>query len=451
MTKAAGGGTVSNNSEAEGRVIATSSVVFSDGSLIELVASANDGKPALLFFNGKRVRIAPQIHHLGQLYQPLKLDMSLRQALRLPGAAKTYGSTKALFGGVASLFDRYVGLSASEATLATAWTATTWFSDCLPSPPTLAVSGPDMSHAITLFRLLGCLCRRALILGEFSRSSFRSLPMSLRPTLLVNQPYPSPRIASLLRDSNYRGLFVPGNGGIILDLVCSKAIFTAMADLPEQCNDQALHIALPPAHSELPPLDEREQDSIANRFQPRWLMYRLLHANKIRQSRAAACALTFPTLELARSLMTCVPDQPEFAQALVPLLQSQEQDVLARRSCDASSAIVEVLWATLHEPSREATVSQVADLTNALLRSRGEIREYSAEEVGWRLRDLGIPRHRGRNSMVVQFSREISRRVHRLARGFAIQPLKCNPKSCADCREPQIVAPNKIVEVSWEL
>jgi hypothetical protein len=252
MTKAARGGTVSNNSEAEGRVIATSSVVFSDGSLIELVASANDGKPALLFFNGKRVRIAPQIHHLGQLYQPLKLDRSLRQAIRLPSAARTYGSTKALFGGIANLFERYVALSAPEAAMVTAWTATSWFPDCLWSPPTLVVSGPDMSHAITFFRLLGCVCRRGLLLAEFSRNSFRYLPMALRPTLLVSQPYLARTMTSLLRASNYRGLFVPGNRGTVLDIACSKAVYWGMEGGADLLDDTALHLALPPArHSEL--------------------------------------------------------------------------------------------------------------------------------------------------------------------------------------------------------
>jgi hypothetical protein len=424
--------------------------MFSDRSIIELVTtgSVKGNKPALLFWNGHKGVVMSQIVCKGQIYRPIDLHSSLKNAIRFPVGAVSYGTTRKLFTEVARLFERHIGFSKPEATAIAIWSATTWFPDCLPSPPALLITGPAMSQAITLFRLLHCLCRHPLMLADVSRSAIRSLPMDLRPTLIVNQAHLSRTVTSLLWDSNYRGLFIPGRGGAVLDLVCSKAIFTAMADLPEQCNDQALHIALPPAHSELQPLDEREQDTIANRFQPRWLLYRLQHANKVCQARSAACGLTFPTLELARNLMACIPDEPEFVQALVPLLQSQEQDILARRSCDLSSAIVEVLWAKLHEPSREATVSQVADLANALLRHRGEIREYSAAEVGWKLRDLGIPRHRGRNSMAVQFSREISRRVHQLARGFALQSLKHCPNRCADCTEVQIVGPKKIAEVS---
>ena len=435
------------------QVLTTAGEVFPDGSMVELVttASINGNELALLFWNGKKAVVNFRVEHGGHIYQPIELHPSLQNAIRLPVGAVIYGTTRELFTEVASLFERHIGFSKPEATAIAIWSATTWLPDCLASPPALLITGPAMDQAIALFQLLNCVCRHPLMLADISRFAIRSLPMHLRPTLLVNQPDVSPEIRALWYASNFPRLFVPGKGGSVLDIACSKALYSGLGEVTDSWGDTALHVALPPAHSELPPLDTREQDSIANWFQPRWLMYRLQHAHKVHQSRSAACALTFPTLELARNLMACVPDEPEFAQALVPLLQSQEQDVLVRRSCDLSSAIVEVLWATLHEPTREATVSRVADLTNALLRSRGEIREYSPEEVGWRLRDLGIPRHRGRNSMVVQFSREISLRVHRLARGFAVESLKCHANSCADCAQLQIVDANKIVEVSQEL
>ena len=437
MTKAARGGTVSNNSEAEGRVIATSSVVFSDGSLIELVASANDGKPALLFFNGKRVRIAPQIHHLGQLYQPLKLDRSLRQAIRLPSAARTYGSTKALFGGIANLFERYIGLSAPEAAMVTAWTATTWFPDCLSSPPTLVVSGPDMSHAMTFFRLLGCVCRRALILAEFSRSSFRSLPMALHPTLLVNQPYLARTMMSLLCASNYRGLFVPGNRGTVLDIACSKAVYWGMEGGADLWDDTALHLALPPARSGLPPLGAREQDDIANLLQPQMLMYRCCTFPRVREPRPAAGRPTFPNSEMARNLAACIQGEPDFAQTVIPLLQRQEQDALARRSCDVNSAVVEVIWAQSHE-AKEIAVSHITELTNTLLRCRGEILVYSGQEIGWKLKNLGFYRHRNGGGMVLRFSRETRILVHQLARHYSLTMSAID--GCGDCAPPQVAA-----------
>ena len=434
MTKAARR-TARNNSEPEDRSIATSGEMFTDGSLIELVAPANDGKPALLLWNGKSVRIAPQIDHLRHVYQPPELDVSLRRAMRFPSAAKTYGRAKSLFKGVASLFERYIGLPAPETAMVTAWVATTWFPDCLSNPPALVVSGPEMSHAITFFRLLGCVCRRALILAEFSRRTFRSLPMALRPTLLVNQPYMSRTITSLLRASNYSGLFVPGDRGTVLDVACSKAVYRGMESEADLWDDTALHLALPPARSDLPPLGAREQDDIANLFQAQMLMYRCCTFRQVRESRLAAGLPTFPNSEMARNLAACIQGETEFAQTVIPLLQRQQEDVLARRACDVNIALVEVVWAESHE-AKEIAISRVAELTNALLRCRGELLVYNGQEIGWRLKNLGFCRHRNGGGMVLRFSREIRLLVHQLARHYGLTLFAID--GCGDCGPPQV-------------
>jgi hypothetical protein len=36
-------------------------------------------------------------------------------------------------------------------------------------PPTLIISGPDMGHAVSLLRLLGCVCRRSLMLADINK------------------------------------------------------------------------------------------------------------------------------------------------------------------------------------------------------------------------------------------------------------------------------------------
>jgi hypothetical protein len=431
MTKAAGG--IVNSSEPEDRTIATSGEMFTDGSLIELVASADDGKPALLFWNGKSVRFAPQIDHLGHFYQPLELDRSLWQSMRFPSAARPYASTTALFKGIANLFERYVALSAPEAAMVTAWTATSWFPDCLWSPPTLVVSGPDMSHAITFFRLLGCVCRRGLLLAEFSRNSFRYLPMALRPTLLVSQPYLARTMTSLLRASNYRGLFVPGNRGTVLDIACSKAVYWGMEGGADLLDDTALHLALPPARRDLPQLGVREQDQIANLFQPQMLMYRCRTFHRVREPRPASSSPTLPNSEIARNLAACIPGESDFAQTLIPFLQHQEQDALARRSCDVNSAVVEVIWAQSHE-TKEIAVSQIAELTNALLRCRGEVLVYSGQEIGWKLKNLGFYRRRNGTGMVLRFSRESRILAHQLARHYGLTLAAID--GCRDCAPP---------------
>jgi hypothetical protein len=73
---------------------------------------------------------------------------------------------------------------------------------------------------------------------------------------------------------------------------------------------------------------------------------------------------------MARSLTACIPSDPDFAQTMIPLLQLQEQDALARRSCDVNIAVVEVIWAQSHQ-AKEIVVSQITELTNACEASTG--------------------------------------------------------------------------------
>ena len=118
-------------------------------------------------------------------------------------------------------------------------------------------------------------------------------------------------------------------------------------------------------------------------------------------------------------------------------MQRQHQDAQARRGCDVSVAVVEVIWAASHE-GKEITVTQVAEGTNALLRARGETLVYSAVEIGWQLKNLGIDRHRNGSGMVLQFSQANRILIHRLAQRLG---LKLSPSTgCANCGQRETLA-----------
>jgi hypothetical protein len=259
--------------------------------------------------------------------------------------------------------------------------------------------------------------------------------MALRPTLMVNQPYLSRTITSLLRASNYRGLFVSGNRGAVLDIACSKAVYSGMEVGADSWGDSALYLALPPGRSDLPPLGVREQDEIANLFQPQMLMYRCRAFRQVREPRPAAGRPKSPNGEMAHNLAACIQGDPDFLQTVIPFLQRQEEDALARRSCDVKSALVEVVLAQPHE-TKEIAVSRVAELTNALLRCRGELLEYSGQEIGWTLKQLGFYRHRSGGGMVLRFSRETRLLAHQLARHYGLTLSAMD--GCGDCTPTQV-------------
>jgi hypothetical protein len=185
--------TTKSTSDCASRIVRTSGEIFADNSVIELVAAAPGNRLDLLLWNGQKKSIAHQIEHRGRVYRARDLDETLLRAIHFPTAANDYGTARQLFSQVRELFERYAGLASPESAVITAWTCSTWFSDCLSSPPTLVISSPDMVPAVTLFRLLGCVCRRSLLVADITRANFVSV-MALRPTLLMNQSGRSSKI-----------------------------------------------------------------------------------------------------------------------------------------------------------------------------------------------------------------------------------------------------------------
>jgi hypothetical protein len=423
--------TTTSTSDRASRIVRTSGEIFADGSVIELVSSASDNQLDVLFWRQHRKTIAPQIEYRDRIYLPCDLDETLRRAMRFPSNADDYGATKKFFAQIRMLFERYIGLTQPESSLMTAWVVSTWFPDCVSSPPTLMICGPEMCPAITLFRLLSCLCRRSLVLADLNRTGFLSL-MPLQPTLLINQPNGSFKIPDLWGTSNHRGVYVVGSRGRVHNVVGSKAVFLGMADT---WSDEAIHLAMPAQH-QLPQLDAHGQEEIANRLLPQLLMYRLRNFHKVRESCCHMRELRFPTSELAYNLTTCVQGEPDIVQAIAAVLQRQIQDAHGSRSCDVNMAILEAIWAPSHE-DKEIAVSRITELTNALLRCRGEVLEYSAAEIGWKLRNLGLYRHRKGSGMVLRFSHEYSLIVHQLMHRFALS-LSSEP-DCPYCVPPEAI------------
>ena len=365
----------------ESNIVRTSGELFADGSAFELVSSTTGNELNLLFWHDDRQKVAPRIEYRGNVFKALDLDESLRRAVRFATQAEDFGTTAKLFSQIRILFERHIGLTSPESALLTAWVCSTWFPDCLSSPPTLMISGPETGPAITLFRLLSCLCRRSLVLADLNRTSLLSL-MFVHPTLLVNQPSWSFKFSELCRASNHRGIYVVGSRGRVNSVVGSKAVFVGVEDTS---TDEAIHLALPALH-QLPPLDDRCEAEIAKRFQGQLLMYRLRNFARVLTGRHRVAA-DFPTTELAQTLTNCVQNENDLVQAMAPILQRQILDAQARRSCDVSAVIVEVIWASLHD-EKEVPISALAERTNALLRVRGETLEYSAVEVGCRLHKM---------------------------------------------------------------
>jgi hypothetical protein len=96
------------------------------------------------------------------------------------------------------------------------------------------------------------------------------------------------------------------------------------------------------------------------------------------------------------------------------------------------------LWGTIHDRKQKAVrVDELAKFVNALLRSRGETLTYSAEEVGWKLRDLNIARHTSSSGRQVLLGRNTSQSVHRLAQVYDLPCTQRVEAGCPACNQEE--------------
>ena len=87
----------------------------------------------------------------------------------------------------------------------------------------------------------------------------------------------------------------------------------------------------------------------------------------------------------------------------------------------------------IHERKEKAVrVNELAKLVNALVQLRGETLTYSAEDIGWKLRDLNIPRHTRSSGREVVLDRGTSQNVHQLALVYDLPCSECIEAGCPD-------------------
>ena len=426
-----------SRSNATKSCIVSSGEIFADGAMIELVSGAPGlNQPDCLLWNGSKATVGPRVKHGGCIYEAPELAPSLYRAMRLPSKCTDYGSSRGLFAVITNLFKHHLDLPERESSLLACFSISTWLADRLPTAPSLAISGPDQELGIEVLRLLSCVCRHALMLAEVTPGGFRSLPTQVSLTLLLDQQELKPNMQRLLRASKYRGLHLPGNRGSVVDLYGPKAIFCGNDAAADSLGGGVIHISVTPSQLQSSGLDEQVQDEIANKFQPLLLMYRLKNSRRVRESRVDGSEFTFATRQLARTLAMCFPEDSKLARDTVQLLRPQDEEVRGQRSRDVNCAIVEILWALIHErKQREVKVDELAKDVNALLQSRGEIIEYRADEIGWKLKSLNIQRHSNRSGRQVLLERETSQSVHRLAQVYDLPCSQRVEEGCLDCNQ----------------
>jgi hypothetical protein len=400
--------------------------ILPGGVVLELVESSSGGGVELLRWEAETYEIGPQFRVGETIFTVGYVPTSLFEATRLAREPAEYGDAGTFFWKIGDLFRHYMGFSREQAAFMAQVVYGSWFPDCCASPVILCVTGLNMSQIMRLFRLLHVLSRRPLTVAALNNS----LPFYLRPTLQVNIPSVSTRVGSFWRASNYRGTVIPGPRGTMRSLACAKIIFCETEAARRAWGPEALHIALLPTSQEFPSLSELEEAQLAAEYQPQLLMFRLRTLSSLYQSNASSPP-RFSGFPLGGSLPACIAEDPQILEALRPMIEAHEHDLLASRARDPHVAIVESVWAAAHA-EKEMSTAEITKRVNALLRDRGETYRYNSNEIGWKLRNLELlSRHNGTRK-ALRFSRDIRLKIHRLATKFGLRlPLVAD---CDDCK-----------------
>lgn len=121
------------------------------------------------------------------VFEPAAVDSAIRRAIRFLTHAAPYKSTRELFSDICSLLQVYADLPEQLARLTTYSVFTSWFPDRTAIPTCVSIVGPQSRQGLQVFRLLSCLFRRALPLGDVSVAGLCSFPAGLCPALFLRQ------------------------------------------------------------------------------------------------------------------------------------------------------------------------------------------------------------------------------------------------------------------------
>jgi hypothetical protein len=196
------------------------------------------------------------------------------------------------------------------------------------------------------------------------------------------------------------------------------------------------------AETDLPLLDEQARARIAQDLQAKFLKFRLDWLWKARDAGVSVGKRPFPGSELAQSLSACAWYEPELMETVTPLLRGLVEEATARRKLEAEVVVLEVLWEPAHQLP-ELSVKKITEYLNLKLRIRGGLYEYSEEEVGWILKSHGLDRRRNGSGMVLRFSGNNTRLLHRLVRRFGLDFPEL--PGCANCAGPDTIVAQESV------
>src|ERR1039458_6089936 len=431
-----------SRSNATNNCIVTGSEISADGAvetfgdavpglILESVVDPDHPDHLLLHaWNGHRTTTERKIEHGGVSYIPKTLARGLAQSVRFAPPSLPFGSPAKVISSLRDFLSTYARLKPEVTDLLVAFALSTWFCDCMPVAPVLYLLGPD-SAVSQVLRLLGCLCRRPVLLGDVDFEGIATLPNRLGATLLINQRDLGRRVKRALLASNRRHFCVVRGRGR-LDLYGAKA-FSCEDSLMDE---HGLRVSVSPVQDPLPFLTDSEEQVIAQSFQARLLRYRLVHYERVRANTIDCSAFIPEMREEASSWLAPIFDCRELSKSVFEEILLQSREAAGARFFDPKCVVAEAALFFCHKPDAgHFFVGELAEKINDLLQGRHEESKLSAKRVGLVLRELGIHGERVAEGYKIVLTDVVRKRIHQLAVDYGVLSLEDGVRRCSYCRE----------------
>lgn len=194
--------------------IPTVSTILPDGRIVELVHLTSEKRTCLAVHEGGLTALADSLTlETGETLVPISAGNNLikHRAVLLPGPPEEYGSVENLHGDIEAYLYRYVDLSDSFQSLASAYILLSWVYDAFNELPYLRLRGDYGSGKTRALLVIGSLCYKGFFASGASTVSpiFHTLD-TFRGTLILDEADfrfsdEKAELSKILNNGNARG------------------------------------------------------------------------------------------------------------------------------------------------------------------------------------------------------------------------------------------------------
>jgi hypothetical protein len=326
----------------------------------------------------------------------------------------------------------YAHLLPDSAALLVAFVLASWFPDCIPVAPVLYLLGPD-NEARLVLRLMGCLSRRSVLLGDVNVSALATLQEGLNPTLLICERNLPRAVRRILLSSNSRYFRIArGNGQF--HAYGAKAFSVSR----EPVNKPGMRISLSPALDPLPPLSDADEEDAAHDLHAKLLRYRILHYARVCNAQPDTRNFAPAMRDEAQAWLAPICDCPGLLESVKRSLLQRSRELEEDQFSDDRCLCAEAALFFCHRANTEHFfVGDLAKKVNHLLEGRHEERVVTDKMVGALLRELGIRARRVTAGYKVSLTDTVRQQIHGIARDYQVFASQDGIARCQDCPAPK--------------